>query len=285
MTLVAEQLRAALPALPRAERRVAHEILASYPTAGLETVARLADRADVSGPTVIRLVSRLGYAGFPEFQQALIDEIQERTASPLHQYARRAVDGHTDALTTTIRVLVENVSGSLSQLDPATFAGAVELLADPRRRLRMAGGRFSSIIARCLAQHLEILRPDARFLDGTDWVSYLLDARKGDVVVVVDVRRYQESTIDFGRECVRRGASVVLITDPWMSPLAVDSDIVLPVAVQSSSPFDSQVAALALVEALVAGVVDKGDFDIPARVRDYDTLWAAQGFSEPSSEG
>jgi DNA-binding MurR/RpiR family transcriptional regulator len=53
--LVSDRLRAALANLPRAERRVAHEILGAYPVAGLETVARLAARASVSGPTAVRL--------------------------------------------------------------------------------------------------------------------------------------------------------------------------------------------------------------------------------------
>jgi DNA-binding MurR/RpiR family transcriptional regulator len=65
----------------------------------------------------------------------------------------------------------------------------------------------------------------------------------------------------------------------------MDAHIVLPVSVQSASPFDSQVAAFALVEALITGVVNTlGDRAI-ARVSDYDTLWAAQGFTEPGIVG
>ena len=59
--------------LPRAERRMAMALLRQYPVAGLETVARLAEAAETSGPTVLRLVTRLGYHGFPSFQQALLD--------------------------------------------------------------------------------------------------------------------------------------------------------------------------------------------------------------------
>ena len=88
--LVADRIREALPNLPRAERRAARTVLAAYPVAGLETVARLAARARVSGPTIIRLVTRLGFEGFPSFQQALLREIDERATSPLLQYQQRS---------------------------------------------------------------------------------------------------------------------------------------------------------------------------------------------------
>lgn len=280
MSLVAERIRAAFPALPRAERRVAYAILTAYPSAGLETVARLAERAEVSGPTVIRLVTRLGFQGFPDFQEALIDEIQERTTSPLAQYSRRDNHAHANALDETLPVFIESLNSSLSNIDRSTFDNAVDLLADGRMRCAATGGRFSGTITRTLVQHLEILRPGVVFLHSSDWVSYLMDARKGDVLTVVDVRRYQQSTVDFAREAAHRGVSLILITDPWLSPIAMDAQIVLPVSVQSASPFDSQIAAFALVEALITGVVNTLGDRATARVSDYDTLWAAQGFTE-----
>ena len=285
MSLVAERIRAAFPELPKAERRVADAILNAYPSAGLVTVARLADRAEVSGPTVIRLVTRLGFQGFPEFQEALIEEIQERTASPLAHYGRRENHAHSHALDGTLPVLIESLNSSFSSIDRSTFNNAVDLLADGGVRCAATGGRFSGAITRTLVQHLEVLRPGVTFLDSSDWVSYLMDARKGDVLTVVDVRRYQRATVEFAREAAHRGVSLILITDPWLSPIAMDAHIVLPVSVHSASPFDSQVAAFALVEALITGVVNAlGDRAI-ARVSDYDTLWAAQGFTEPGIVG
>ena len=284
MSLVAEKLRAALPALPRAERRVAYEILASYPTAGLETVARLAIRADVSGPTVIRLISRLGYQGFPDFQVALREEIQERSASPLQQYAKRDGDSRVNTFDATISTIQHSLSDSLKTIDTETFEAAIAALSDVRRKCSLVGGRFSSSLAQIFSQHLEILRPQTHFLPESDWVSYLMDVRKGDLVIAFDFRRYQQSTVAFGQECVRRGASLIVITDPWLSPLAMETEIALPVSVQSASPFDSQVPALALIEALIAGMVDSRGSEATDRIIDYDLLWADHGFSSISTK-
>jgi DNA-binding MurR/RpiR family transcriptional regulator len=280
-TLVADRVRAALPDLPKAERRVAHELLASYPVAGLETVARLATRAQVSGPTVVRLVSRLGYEGFPDFQEALRSEIEERTASPLLQYERRNQSDGGDVVSRTRDVLTASLDNSLAELDRGQFSAAVDLLADTKRRLLFAGGRFSSIAAQMLAAHLGILRPGCRHLGSRDWVAYLMEVRRGDVVVIFDVRRYQRATVQFGQEAVRRGATLILVTDPWMSPLAVDADITMSVSVESASLFDSQVPTLALVEALVASTAERLGEGITRRASDYDALWEAQGFTDP----
>jgi DNA-binding MurR/RpiR family transcriptional regulator len=129
---VAEQVRLMLPTLPRAERRAAMTLLADYPAAGLETVASLAARAGTSGPTVLRLASRLGFTGFAELQQALRDELTDRHASPLAQYGKRNRD-HVER--------------------------SIGLLADSRHPVVMAGGRFSGLLARYLALHLQELRP------------------------------------------------------------------------------------------------------------------------------
>jgi len=282
---VADTIRGALPTLPRAERRVARELLSSYPVAGLETVARLAARAGVSGPTVIRLVSRLGFDGYPEFQEALRGEIDERSSSPLVQYERLRRSGKDDVLARSRDLLAGGVSRSFDETDGAAFAQAVDLLCDRRRRVFAAGGRFSGLTARTLVSHLEILRPGVRHLSDDTRVAFLMEVKRGDVLVLFDMRRYQASTVQMGREAAQRGAVLIVVTDPWLSPAAVEAEVVLPVSVESPSPFDSQVAALAMVEALVAACVERYGDTVKSRVEDYDALWDVVGFAYPDRSG
>ena len=58
MVTVAERLQQRMADLTPAERKVARVLLAGYPVSGLEPVAKLAARAGVSPPTVVRLVSQ-----------------------------------------------------------------------------------------------------------------------------------------------------------------------------------------------------------------------------------
>ena len=275
---VADQIREAFPGLPRAERRVAHEVLSAYPVAGLETVARLAERSAVSGPTVIRFTSRLGFDGYSAFQAALILELEQRQASPLRQFEGKVNPG-SDILDRSAVVLTACLERTLAHLDRQAFTSAVERIAAAPGRILTTGGRFSEISTLMLSRHLEILRPGVRHLPQDQWIAYSLDVRKSDTIVVADFRRYQRITIDFAREWKRRGASLILLTDPWMSPLAVDADIVLTAEVESPSPFDSQIPCMGLCEALIGGVIDQLGDASRDRIADYDLLWDRQVFA------
>src|SRR5690242_7210078 len=83
---VGELVRHRLDSLSPAERRLARALLASYPIAGLESVARFAERAGVSPPMVTRFITKLGFRGYPEFQEILREEVQARLSSPLERY-------------------------------------------------------------------------------------------------------------------------------------------------------------------------------------------------------
>src|SRR6266404_6445021 len=83
---VGELVRHHLATLSPAERTLARVLLASYPIAGLESVARFAERAGVSPPTVTRFITKLGFRGYPEFQEVLRHEVQNRLSSPLERY-------------------------------------------------------------------------------------------------------------------------------------------------------------------------------------------------------
>ena len=60
---VVDQLRANLAQFTATERRVAHQLLADWPMAGLQSATDLARTTGVSTPTVLRLAARLREAG------------------------------------------------------------------------------------------------------------------------------------------------------------------------------------------------------------------------------
>src|SRR5450432_3290372 len=86
---IAETIRQGLGRLTPTERKPALALLANYPVPGLEPVAQFAKRAGVSGPTILRLVAKLGFASYPRFQQALRDELELRVQAPLAKIGAR----------------------------------------------------------------------------------------------------------------------------------------------------------------------------------------------------
>ena len=75
---VAERIRVVRNHLAPAELAVAKVILENYPTGGLVPIVQLATAAEVSAPTVLRLVSKLGFDGYGAFHETLRAEIHQR---------------------------------------------------------------------------------------------------------------------------------------------------------------------------------------------------------------
>jgi DNA-binding MurR/RpiR family transcriptional regulator len=257
---LAEGIRRRLGECSPAERKVGRVLLAAYPSAGFETVARLAERAGVSGPTVVRFVNRLGFRGFPDFQQALREELAERTASPVELYTAALVDGADAArvLAAAGEVAVEAVRRTFAALPPHDLAQAVAMLADPGRRVHLTGGRFSYLLARYLFQHLAQLRDGVFELPqrAAPRASSVTGIGGKDVLVIFDHRRYEEASLALAAYAKKRHAKIVLFTDSFLSPIAASADVVLPGDTGSgASPYDAMTPTLAVVEAVVAGVV------------------------------
>ena len=165
------------------ERKLARVLLASYPIAGLESVARFAERAGVSPPSVTRFITKLGFRGYPEFQEVLRNEVQARLSSPLARYRDDAdAAGSAGALSQALEASAENLQATLQLVSQRDFDEAVELLADIRRQVMVLGGRVSAPLARHLAGQLHLLRPGVGLVeaDRSAPAQDLVDMRKAD---------------------------------------------------------------------------------------------------------
>jgi len=272
---LSERIRQHLSVLSPSERRVARALLAGPPTIGLESSVRLARHAGVSGPTVSRFIAQLGFANYGAFQRALHDEITARVMSPVevyreHNASRRQVaaarlrlgqPGHLgpgDLLSSSGATLAESVTATLRDLDPGEFARATSLLADESRHALAVGGWFSHVLADHLAGVLRQIRPRIRSVPPipSERTAALADLRKKDTVVIFDFRRYERDTLEFARAARAASARIVLLTDPWLSPVAEIAEAVLPAQVSGPAPFESLTPTLAIVETLITAVTE-----------------------------
>ncbi len=274
---VVELVRQRMNDLSPAERKLARVLLASYPIAGLESVARFAERAHVSPPTVTRFITKLGFRGYPEFQEVLRHEVQARLSSPLARYRDDPPDRGTDSvLSEALEASAHNLAATIEVLSHRDLNEAVELLADVRRRVMVLGGRVSAPLARYLAGQLHLLRPGIGLVDAerSAPAQQLIDMRKGDVLIVFDYRRYQSDTIESARVASSQGCNVVLFTDPWLSPASGFARQVIVTSVDTVGPFDSLVGAMAVVEGIVAAVLSRLGPRAQSRMRSLERLRA-----------
>ncbi|WOI56233.1 MurR/RpiR family transcriptional regulator [Palleronia sp. LCG004] len=260
---IADRIQQRFDTLTRAERQLAQSILDDYPVSGLGPLATLAENAGVSVPTVARMVQKLGYGGYPEFQAELREELKAKMKTPIARHdtwAGAAPSGHM--LNRFTEAVIENIRTTLSDIDPERFDAAARMIADRDARIHIVGGRITHVLAEYLYLHMQVVRPAVTHIQTTSntWPHYLLDVGEGDVFCIFDMRRYETNTLHLAQIAHDKGARIVLFTDQWRSPVHRLATITLSTRSVVPSAWDSSVATLLLVETLIAAV-ENADWD------------------------
>ena len=177
--------------LTQSERKVAAALLSDYPYAGLISIRELAERAEVSPPSISRFIPKLGLSGYSEMQCRLIAELREGRRSPvdIHEAGHRIEGGYLAEFIARAVTQMRSVTEAITE---GRFAWICALLSDPKRNVYAIGGRVSDMVARiCLSSAPSASRHHHLPRDPETWPEYLLRIRPGDVFFIVDFRRYQ----------------------------------------------------------------------------------------------
>lgn len=272
---IAEDINRNIDSLTRTEHQCARVLLSNYPFIGLEKVATFAKRARVSAPTILRLVGKLGFSGYPEFQQRLREELEERLQTPItkHEKPLDAFES-SDFLAEFSDSVERNLSRTLKALPRTEFEAVLDLLADEKCTVHLVGGKLTSTIADYFYRHLIMVRPNVRRIenDSYAWFEHLADLGRRDVVLIFDVRRYQPELLQLARLSSQARAKIVLFTDQWISPISSVANHVIPVRIDVPSSWDSAVSTLMVVEAMIAALSNRDWSRVEARVKAHEKL-------------
>lgn len=270
---ISERISKIIDQLPERERRAAQALVTDYPMAGLKTVAEYAARAAVSSPTILRFIARLGFHNYADFQSALQTEVVEQLQSPLARAETRPFSVSGNGTEPYVDALVENVRETFNHLSLSDFDKLAALIAESKR-VHLIGGRFTEAVARYMAAHLRIIRNNVNPVIGqeSNWRDLLVDMGRRDTLIVFDIRRYQDSLLQFSTRAASRGATVILFTDQWLSPIARVAKHVVTARTAVPSAWDSSAALFALVEALTARVTARLGHTAAVRMAELERL-------------
>lgn len=258
--------------LTPSERRIAEIVLSEPELVAFGTVAELAGRANAGAATVVRLANKIGFDGFTGLQQAVQEELSRRLR-PAAERIRQALP--TDAVGRTTAIELDNVADTLNGANRATVELAVDLLVDPSRRIVFLSGDASAGVAMQTASELSALRRDVRFVAGNE-VAVLRDIallEPGDVVVAIDLRRYDSWLIDAVHLASSVECDIIAITDSLLSPIAARAVAAFAVAAGSAGPFDSHVGTLALCNALMTACSARLRESATHRLDRFEAVW------------
>jgi RpiR family carbohydrate utilization transcriptional regulator len=263
--MMLERIRASIPALPPAEQRVARLLLADPRSFATLPVSELAERSQVSKPTVVRFCRSVGYDGLADFKLRLAGNVNEGVP-----FVHRAVDDDDKPGDLVVKVVDNAVAAFLRYRNaaaPQSMERAIAALTEAGRqgrRIEFYGVGNSGIVAQD-AQHkfFRLGVTAAAVSDGHVQVMSATMLKPGDCAVIISNSGRSRDLLDVAEIARRKGATVIAITASG-SPLAHDvqqggpQHILLaadhPEDADRYSPMVSRLLHLVIIDILTTGV-------------------------------
>ena len=243
--------------LTPAERRLVPYLKSDSLVIELQSITKLADAAEVSTPTVIRLARKLGFDGFTSLQDAIRLELAERIKQPLAKMKIQTDNSKEDHIINSFAYQVmENLNGTISQIEYDVFDEVATLLADWGNKLYLTGGRITRSNADYFFTHLQIIRPNVTLLSAraNSWQTSILDMDKNSVLIIFDIRRYEKESEKLANLAASQGARIILFSDQWGSPIEKSAYKCFRIMVQAPSNWDSTIAINFLIESMIVQI-------------------------------
>jgi DNA-binding MurR/RpiR family transcriptional regulator len=251
--------------LTPAQRRIARCLVEHAPEAAYLSSGELAERAQVSQPSVTRFAIALGFDGYPGLRRRIREVLggTPDNAGDEPNDLQRAVLGEAGNLTRLAAALA----------DPGPVEKAGKLLA-ASRPLPVLGLRAAAPVAGYFGYFAAKVHPDVRVLDGggTALGDRLEQARTGgaSALLAFVLPRYPREALDALREAGTLGLTTVVVTDSPMSPVAAAADLVLSAAVGSGLVFDLHAAPLAVAGVLLQSMCDAAPAHAQTRLEAFE---------------
>ena len=268
-----DRISASLPSLAPAEQRVGHLVLADPHSFARLPVRELAEKANVSKPTVVRFCRSMGYDGLADFKLKLAGNVAEGVP-----FVHRSVDADDKTADVMVKVIDNSVAAFLqyrNDANPAAIeqaANAIVRAWQQKQRLEIYGVGNSGVVAQD-AQH-KFFRLGISSQATSDTHIQTMGAtmlRPGDCLIVISNSGRTTDLVDVAHIARENGATVIGITSSH-TPLSNSSDILLAADnLEGSdlySPMASRLLHLLIIDILATAVALKIGDGLAANLQD-----------------
>jgi DNA-binding MurR/RpiR family transcriptional regulator len=258
-------IRAALPSLRPAERRVADAILEDPAGVAGRSIGALAAQCSTSGATVLRFCHAIGYRHYPDLRLELAREAGREEADNGTGVQLNGDISPTASIEEIVATIAYSdaraIEDTAATLDLGALARAIDAVAGAER-VDVYGVGASGFVAQDLHQKLHRIG-----LLSSVWAdphaaltsAALLGPR--DVAIAISHTGTTLDTIDALRVAANGGATTIAITNFGRSPLTDHARHVLTTAAREttfrSGAMASRIAQLAVIDCLFVGVAQR----------------------------
>jgi DNA-binding MurR/RpiR family transcriptional regulator len=259
----------------RSQKDVARYIVDHLDEAAFQTAEELARRANTSSSTVVRFSQALGFDGYPELQQAAIEEYR-------HKVAEGAPNGnggggaaalfnfdHSE-FEASLGADYANIEETARSLTREQIEASVSALATARRVL-IVGVEQMAFFASYLRHLLGLLDVRAEIVasPSQDNIQKLSRMDEETLLVVLTAGRAHPLILRALKLARHRRARTMSITDATLSDVAEHSELMLYYSSNGPSYIRSNAALMGLVQALAHGVYSRDEAAHRDRIRAF----------------
>ncbi|MEJ6387878.1 MurR/RpiR family transcriptional regulator [Gymnodinialimonas ulvae] len=243
---------------------------------GLDPIRETARKAGVSTFTLVRLARLLGFDRFDDLREPFRHALVSRTAATedrewLDHWRTTDANGPYTAEAAANSLAV--VERSLQRQTPEKLHATVQMLLSARTvyltAMRASYGLAYHFhyVGRMALQSMELV---PRHMSTA--IDDLNDAGPEDVLMAITFTPYSLETIEAAAFAKSKGAKLIMVTDSEIMAPGLEADMTLLVSSISTHHFACNSGAMAVLEILLALIVDEGGADVHARIADYEAL-------------
>jgi DNA-binding MurR/RpiR family transcriptional regulator len=255
----------------RSQKDVARYIVDHLDEAAFLTAEELARRASTSSSTVVRFSQALGFEGYPELQQAAIEEYRTTIAGPSASNGGGALFSfdHSE-LEGSLSADYANLEETARKLTPEQVDASVSALATAQR-IVIVGVDQMAFFASYLRHTLSLLDIRAEIVASTGGESLQRLGRidESTLVITLSAGRAHPLLLRAMKLALHRGARTLAISDATMSEVGEHAELTLYFSSNSPSFARSNTALMALVQALAHGLYARDEATHKDRIRAY----------------
>ena len=247
----------------RSQKDVARYIVDHLDEAAFQTAEELARRADTSSSTVVRFSQALGFEGYPELQQAAIEEYRSRgpaengsSPAPLFDFDHSEFEASLAADHANVEETVRNLTREQVEACVTALGSAQRVMIVGMDQLAF----FASYLRHLLA--LLDIRAEVVASPRQDSITRLSRVDEDSLVIAFSAGRAHPIVVRAMKLAKHRGSATMAITDATLSDIGEHSDLTLYYSSNGPSFTRSNTSLLAIVQALAHGVYarDKGAY-------------------------
>lgn len=257
-----------LPRLRRSEQKVARAVLTDPQAAVSASVARLAHRAEVSEPTVMRFCAAIGCDGFLDFKLRLAQSLA--LGVPATQSTIAAGDDVDAMVGKVFDYSVTSLAHARRLLDRELVKRAIDVLAGADAILFLGLGA-SGIVAQDAQQKFPLFGVPCQAPVDTHQQFMAATLAGPDDAVVAISHTGQSAAIVRGAAIARSNGAAVVGIAGRISPLLNHCDVGIVVETLDNTDFytptTSRLAQLVIVDVLATGVALRHDDTYIERLR------------------